>query len=132
MVGVADHHLLHVRAIALTFPEVNERLSHGAPCFFIRDKRPLCYFHDDDFDAHRRASLMCPAPPGITDGLVASRPARFYRPATSASGALRDWLGMFLDAADGERVDWDEVAEAIEEAYRFVAPKRLLDRLDSR
>jgi hypothetical protein len=36
-----------VRKIALALPEVNERLSHGEPCFFVRDKRPLCYFHDN-------------------------------------------------------------------------------------
>ena len=36
-----------VRRIVLALPGVNERMSHGEPCFFIRDKRPLCYFHDD-------------------------------------------------------------------------------------
>jgi len=30
-----------VRKIALALPEVNERLSHGALCFFIQDRRPL-------------------------------------------------------------------------------------------
>ena len=36
-----------VRKIALALPEVNERLSHGEPCFFVRDKRSLCYFDDN-------------------------------------------------------------------------------------
>jgi hypothetical protein len=36
-----------VRKIALALPEVNERLSHGALCFFIQDRRPLCYYHDN-------------------------------------------------------------------------------------
>ena len=34
--------LERVRKIALALPEVNERVSHGEPCFFVRDKRPLC------------------------------------------------------------------------------------------
>ncbi len=44
---MAKHPLDRVRAIALALPEVTERLSHGAPCFFVRDRRPICYFHDD-------------------------------------------------------------------------------------
>jgi hypothetical protein len=46
LVGMGRRDLDRVRRIALAMPEVNERLSHGAPCFFIRDKRPVCYFHD--------------------------------------------------------------------------------------
>jgi hypothetical protein len=129
---VCDDQLFQLRAIALALPEVNERLSRGAPCFFIRDRRPLCYFHDNDFDARGRASLMCPAPPGVTEALVASWPTRFYQPGSSASGALRDWLGMFLDDADGEVVDWTEVAELVHDAYRLAAPKYLAAKLEPR
>ena len=39
--------LEQVRRIALTLPSVTERVSHGEPCFFVQDKRPLCYFHDN-------------------------------------------------------------------------------------
>jgi hypothetical protein len=129
---VSNDQLSQLRAIALALPEVNERLSHGAPCFFIRDKRPLCYFHDDNFDAHGRASLMCPAPPGVAEALVASRPTRVYRPGSSASGALRDWLGMFLDDSDGEVIDWTEVAEIVGDAYRLAAPKYLAAKVEPR
>jgi hypothetical protein len=41
-----------LREIALALPEVNERLSHGAPCFFVQDKRPLCYYHDHHTGYH--------------------------------------------------------------------------------
>src|SRR2546427_4597116 len=74
-----------VRKIALALPGVNERLSHGAPCFFIQDKRPLCYYHD----AHRgdgRIPLWCPAPPGVPEERVGAEPERFFEPAPSASG----------------------------------------------
>src|SRR5438046_540421 len=36
-----------IRKIALALPAVNERVSHGEPCFFVRGKRPLCYYHDN-------------------------------------------------------------------------------------
>jgi len=80
-----------VRGIALALPDVNERLSHGAPCFFIRDKRPLCYFHDHHNDD--RMSLWCPTSPGMQEELVAAEPARFFKPPTSASGTFTAWLG---------------------------------------
>ncbi|MEO5842129.1 MAG: MmcQ/YjbR family DNA-binding protein, partial [Acidimicrobiales bacterium] len=76
-----------VRRIAVALPDVNERFSHGAPCFFIGDKRPLCYYHDD----HRgdgRISLWCPAPPGIVQELVSSEPERFFVPQQSARGTF--------------------------------------------
>lgn len=120
-----------VRTIALALPEVNERLSHGVPCFFVRDKRPVCYFHDD----HRgdgRISLWCPAPPGVQEELVSTEPERFFKPPPSASGTFAGWLGMFLDTAGEHRVDWDEVAAVVEDAFRFVAPKEVIAELDSR
>jgi hypothetical protein len=127
---VGEHELRQVRQRALALPEVNERLSHGAPCFFVLDKRPLCYFHDDDFDDRGRLSLMCPASAGVAETLAGARPGRFYRPATSARGVFRDWLGMFLDESDGDLFDWGEVADIVEIAYRLVAPKCLVARLD--
>lgn len=39
------HELEQVRRVALALPGVTERLSHGAPCFFV-GRRPFCYFHD--------------------------------------------------------------------------------------
>ena len=118
-----------VREIALALPGVNERLSHGAPCFFIHDKRPLCYYHDD----HRgdgRISLWCPAPAGIAEELVDAEPQRFFAPASSASGTFSGWLGVFLDTSRPYKVDWDEIAAIIEDAYREVAPKKLIAQLD--
>jgi hypothetical protein len=119
-----------VRAIALALPEVTERLSHGATCFFVRDKRPLCYFHDHHNDD--RVSLWCPAPPGMQAALVASGPTRFFKPPTSASGTFSDWLGVFLDPSGDAVVDWDEIAEILEEAFRLVAPATAVAELDRR
>jgi predicted DNA-binding protein (MmcQ/YjbR family) len=39
----------------------------------------------------------------------------------------RGWVGVRLDGD----VDWDEVAELCEEAYRSVAPARLTQQLDA-
>ena len=58
-VRVGERGLSLVRKIALALPEVNERTSHGARCYFIRYQRPLCYFHDDHRDDGR---ISCGVP----------------------------------------------------------------------
>jgi hypothetical protein len=88
-----------VRKIALGFPEVNERLSHGEPCFFVRNQRPLCYFHDDH-NGDGRISLWCPSPPGVQAEMVSAEPGRFFAPPTSSGGVFSGWLGVYLDTPD--------------------------------
>jgi hypothetical protein len=129
MKPVQKSKLARVRKIALALPEVSERMSHGAACFFVRCKLPLCYFHDN----HRgdgRTSLWCPTTPDVQDTMLLVDPKRFFRPATSSAGHFRDWLGIFLDIND--EVDWDEVAAFVDRAYRIIAPKALISKLDSR
>ena len=119
-----------VRAIALALPGVTERLSHGEPCFFVGDKRALCYFHDNH-NGDGRISLWCPVPPGVQEEMVSADPERFFKPPTSARGVFADWLGVYLDTiSDDSKADWDEVAGIVRDAYRNVAPKALVVELD--
>ncbi len=123
--------LEHVRKIALALPKVNERVSHGEPCFFVRDKRPLCYFHDNH-NGDGRISLWCPVPDGVQEEMVSAEPERFFAPATSASGVFEGWLGVYLDTSGKHKVDWLEVSAMVENAFRHIAPKVLVAELDSR
>ena len=125
------HEYERVRRIALALPEVNERLSHGEPCFFVRDRRPLCYFHDDH-NRDGRISLWCPAPPGAQEEMVAAAPDRFFKPPASARGVFSDWLGVYLDLPGDSGVDWKEIAAIVKDAYRIVAPKRLVAEVEGR
>ena len=123
------HEYERVRRIALALPEVNERLSHGEPCFFVRDRRPLCYFHDDH-NRDGRISLWCPAPPGAQEEMVAAAPDRFFKPPASARGVFSDWLGVYLDLPGDSGVDWKEIAAIVKDAYRIVAPKHLVAEVE--
>ena len=75
--------------------------------------------HDDQFP-----HFWCAAPPGVQGELVSSEADRFFRPPYVGA---RGWIGVRLDGD----VDWEEIQAVCEEAYRTVAPKRLLDALDS-
>jgi hypothetical protein len=59
-------------------------------------------------------------------------PDRFFKPPTSATWVFSGWLGTFLDTSGVNRVDWTEVAAIMEDAYRTVAPRKLIAELDSR
>lgn len=118
-----------VRRIVLALPGVNERTSHGEPCFFVRGKHPLCYFHADH-NGDGRISLWCPAPPGVREEMVSADPLRFFAPPTSASGVFSRWLGVYLDTSGVHKVDWGEIAAIMEDSFRHVAPAMLVKELD--
>lgn len=111
-----------VRVVALDLPEVSERLSHGAPTFFVREKKSFVMFHDDHHGDGRLA-VWCAAPGGVQSLVVDEDPDRFFVPAYVGH---RGWIGLRLDVD----VDLDELAGVIEDAYRTVAPKRLIAQLD--
>jgi hypothetical protein len=120
---VHDDALEHVRKICMALPEMQERLSHGSPAFFVRGKKTVAMFLDDHHGDGRLA-IWCPAPPGVQEDMVRMEPERFFRPPyVGPSG----WLGVRLDID----VDWDEVAGIVEDAYRKVAPKKLVALLDA-
>jgi hypothetical protein len=104
-------------------PEATERLSHGEPTWFVRDKRVFVTYADHHHDD--RLGFWCAAPDGAQSALVAEDPQRYFVPPYVGG---RGWLGVFLDVP----VDWTVIEELVEDAYRAVAPKRLVAQLDSR
>ena len=115
--------LLRVRSICLAMPEVTERPSHSAPSFFIQAKKCFVMFIDNHHGDGNRG-LWCAAPPGEQEALVAAEPERFFRPPYVGG---RGWLGVRLDDA----MDDDELEEIVVEAWRMIAPKRLLQTFDA-
>jgi hypothetical protein len=77
------------------------------------------HHHDD------RLAFWCAAPEGAQAFLVGSDPERFFVPPYVGH---RGWLGVYLDVP----VDWDEIADVVADAYRSVAPKRLVAVLDAK
>jgi hypothetical protein len=110
--------LTRLREICLALPETSERLSHGAPTFFVRSKRAflmvLTNHHGDG-----RFAIWCAAPDGLQATLVEADPERFFVPPYVGH---RGWLGVRLDRG----LDWDELAGIAADAYAEVAPHKLV------
>ena len=108
-----------LRKICLALPETNERLSHGAPTFFVRDKRAFLMVMTDHHGDGRFA-IWCAAAEGVQEMLVDADAERFFRPPYVGH---RGWLGMRLDRG----LDWEELAGIAEDAYAEVAPAKLVE-----
>ena len=107
-----------IREICLGLPETSERLSHGAPSFFVNDKR--CFVMVlTDHHGDGRFAIWCAAGDGVQGMLIEANPDRFFRPPYVGH---RGWLGMRLDRG----LDVDELAGILEDAYAEVAPAKLL------
>jgi hypothetical protein len=122
MVHMGEGVLARLRGICLSLPETSERVSHGEPSWFVRERKQfvtLANKHHDD-----RVGFWCAAPPGAQEALIGSDATRFFRPPYVGH---RGWLGVYLDVEQ----DWDELTEIVIDAYRQVAPKTLVARLES-
>jgi hypothetical protein len=108
-----------LRAICMALPQVQERPSHGEPAWFVQGKKLFLMFanhHHDD-----RLAFWCAAPPGAQEALVSSEPTKFFRPPYVG---VRGWVGVYLDVP----MDWGEIEDIVGEAFKCVAPQRLLEK----
>src|SRR6201994_4072745 len=99
---MADDLAGRLRAICGALPEVTERPSHGAPTWFVRDKKSFVTLWADGHHDHHFPHLWCARPPGGQESLIASARGRFSPPPYVGH---RGWLGVRLDGT----VDWAEI-----------------------
>lgn len=118
MTGMPAAPLSRVRQLCLAFPATEERLSHGEPTWFAGGRKSFVMYADHHHDD--REAFWAAAPDGAQEALVAEDPTRYFRPPYVGT---RGWVGVYLDVAD---VDWGRVEEIVDDAWRSVAPKRLL------
>lgn len=118
-----DPLLARVRDLCLALPEATEKESHGRPVF-AAGKRSFAQFGVSG-DGDRRL-LVHPDD--------ADRPALLQHPRVSVPPYLgpAGWLGFDLAERDGlPPVDWEEMAELVDDSYRRVALVRMLRALDA-
>jgi len=112
---MSKNHLERVRRLCLKLPEVTEKLSHGEPTFFVRKKVFAMFANNHHNDG--RIAVWCPVPPGYQPMLLEAAPEKFFHPPYVG---VRGWIGIHLD-----RVDDEELASHLREAWRMIAPKKL-------
>lgn len=110
--------LARVRALCLAFPGTEERQSHGEATWFAGGRKSFVMAADHHHDD--RVAVWVAAPEGVQEALVADDPGRWFRPPYVGH---RGWVGVWLDVED---VDWDRVEELVEDAWRMVAPRRVV------
>ncbi len=119
--------LERVRTLCLAFPEATEKIAWGAPTFRVKNKQFAMFSSADNRHAVNqqgggRDALWVPAPEGAQAMLVESAPDRFFVPPYVG---VKGWVGIAIDA-----IDDIELGLHIRNAYRMVAPKTLIARLE--
>ena len=118
-----------IRALALALPEATERVSHGEASWFVR-KAPQ--FVTMEITTTTIASRSGPRPHlGRRQiGSVVIRRGSSSPPYVGGRG----WIGVYLDVPSADETEdekfWNDVADVVEDAYRTVAPKTLIRKLD--
>ena len=110
-----------LRKLCLALPGATEKMAWGEPTW-----RAGKIFAQMDTHHHGadHLAVWLPARPGVQEALVAEDPERFFRPPyVGPSG----WIGVRID----RRPDWRIVAGLVKDAYRTVAPAKLVAQLDA-
>lgn len=105
-----------LRKICLTFPEATEKETWGDPTWRVSNR--IFAMQKGNYDGGR-PSVWFKAPAGGQSVLVGSTPEQFFVPPYVGH---KGWVGLWLDR---RTVDWDELADLLEESYFLIAPKRL-------
>jgi predicted DNA-binding protein (MmcQ/YjbR family) len=111
--------LARLRRICLSFPEAHEVIAWGEPTFRVRNKLFAMFASSANHHGAGRYAVWCKATRVDQELLIRSDPARYFSPPyVGPSG----WVGIYLDG----RVDWKAVEAQLLDAYRLIAPKKLL------
>jgi hypothetical protein len=114
--------LEQIRAICHALPGTTEKLSHGAPAFFVGGQY-LAFA--DSHHADGRLAAWVAAPPGAQEALIAADPKHFFRPPYVG---VNGWVGVNLNTG----LDWKSIAAIIAEGHGFIEAKKARKRAAKR
>ena len=104
-----------VRKICMALPETQEKISHGAPSFFIPSGMYLMFADNQHCDG--RVAAWVAQPPGAQEALIESSAKHFFRPPYVGPNG---WVGINLDTG----LAWGAVAAIIAEGHGFISAKK--------
>lgn len=116
--------LTRLRKLCLALPEAHEVIAWNAPTFRVRNKLFAMYADAGDHHGGGRHGVWLKAAQGNQQLMVRADPGRYFVPPyVGPSG----WVGVWLD----RNPDWSEIRELVTDAYRLIAPKRLVAQLNA-
>jgi len=121
MTSIHERAVARLHAWSAELPETVVGITVHHPSIKLKDKGFVMYVGTDRYE---RPALWIKAAPGVLGELLAVDPERFFKPPYVGS---RGWVGVWLTGT----TDWAECEELVVDAYRLVAPKRLVAQLDA-
>lgn len=113
--------LAKVREICMALPRAAEKISHGAPTFFIEKGKVFAYFSHNHHGDDRTAVQVKTSGREEQAMLVEANPEFYFVPPYIGPAG---WIGMRLDAGD---TDWEHIGGRIATSWELVAPRKLLE-----
>ena len=104
--------LERLRAVCLGLPQATEKQAWGDPTWRVKNR--IFAMQKGNYEGGR-PSVWFKAAPGGQDVLVGAAPERFFVPPYVGH---RGWVGLWLD---GPSVDWEELADLIEDSHGLIA-----------
>ena len=107
--------LRKIREFCLSLPDVEEKLSHGAPTWFVKKRTFASYTNNHHGDG--RIALWCNASEGGQEIRVGSDPDNFFVPPYVG---CRGWVGVRVDRG----LSLGAITDVIKDAYGATVKKK--------
>lgn len=105
-----------VRRICGTLPTVSEKLSHGAPTFFVETGKGVFTVFADNHHEDGHLAVWLPVPAGLQSALIEDAPATYFKPPYVGSSG---WVGIELNQINDEAL-----AIHIRKAWELIVGKK--------
>lgn len=99
---VQETQLDRIRRICGKMPSVSEKLSHGAPTFFVQKDKGVFTMFTQNHHEDGRVAIWLPALAGLQSALVEDAPKTYFKPPYVGSGG---WIGIILDQIGDEALE---------------------------
>lgn len=101
----------------MSYPEANEKRSHGEPTWFAGKGKAFAMLDNHQHGAEH-LSVWLPQPAGVQHARIEEEPSRYFKPPYVG---VKGWLGVVLD----DDTDWEMIASLLRDAYLLVAAAKL-------
>jgi len=114
--GRMETQLERIRRICAGMPSVFEKLSHGAPAFFVQKDKGVFVMFADSHHNDGHVAIWAPAKPGMQEALIGDAPKTYFKPPYVGVGG---WIGIELDQIGDESLEIH-----VREAWELAALKK--------